>query len=148
MVYEYFHKTARLTQELRRYNVSEDELRLMIERYPTLKLSHSNIKEKQLIITRSWNSIDYKRCVRYANEDYEDCIDNAVRRGVTTWGQVAIGTTVGGFTVAGAPGLAGAMPVGFLVVGPLFAIMDYGHEKDVCVQQKEKDLIRCEEKYK
>lgn len=142
-VYDFFLQTASLTQGLRRYNFTEGEVKKKIAHYPIIKSKHRNDLKESILTRSSWGRIEYKRCVRYAEDDYDGCYDRAVRYGVRTW----TGYTVAGMAATWYTGGIGGLLVGGGFVGPLIGYINYADASRFCTEDLEKEIIRCEEKY-
>ena len=143
-IYEFFYQVQHLAKELHNYSITEEELIYKIDLHPILKSNHKILGKVPQTRT-SIGQIDYRRCVRYAEQDYEDCQDQAVRSGFKTWAGVATGA-IAATWYTGSGAVAGLV-IGGVFVGPVLGVMDYGHENRYCKQNLEKELIRCEEKW-
>ena len=142
-IYYFFYQVQYLSNKLRSYSISE---KVLFEKIDHHLIIRSIISIPGIPQTRTnMGKIEYNRCVRYAEQDYEDCQDHALRSGFKTWAGVAIGA-VAATWYTGSGAVAGLV-IGGVFVGPVLGVMDYGHENRYCKQILEKELLRCEEKW-
>jgi len=142
-IYDFLYQVQHLANKLRSYPISE---KVLFEKIDDHSIIRSKFKFSGIPQTRtSIGRIEYNRCVRYAEQDYEDCQDQAVRSGFKTWAGVATGA-VAATWYTGSGAVAGLV-IGGVFVGPVLGVMDYGHENRYCKQTLEKELLRCEEKW-